>query len=163
MRFTWFVALLCYGAPSFAYDANGVELGATEAAVRKVFTTAHCKELEWKSAAADRRCDNSRIRYAGVSARITLYLSAGALRAFDVRFDAGDLPRVVEFLTSRHGAPAEDLHETYPRRDQTLREVHRLRWRRGTDRLELISRPGNRRAQIFVSRGDVSEDLYRIR
>ena len=44
-----------------AFDANGVKLGDNEAAVKKVFPGIRCKPLEWKSDAADRRCERARL------------------------------------------------------------------------------------------------------
>ena len=78
-----------------AYDMKGVELGATESDVKRMLPSAHCKALEWKSKAADRRCDDSRVLFGGVEVRVTLYLRKDAVEAFDVRFDTKELDRFV--------------------------------------------------------------------
>ena len=54
-----------------AYDMKGVELGATESDVKRMLPSAHCKALEWKSKAADRRCDDSRVLFGGATAPAT--------------------------------------------------------------------------------------------
>jgi hypothetical protein len=163
MRGVWIAALLALSAPAHAFDANGVELGGHEADLHRAFPNAHCKELEWKSDAADRRCDDARIRYAGVSARITLFLKEGVVQAFDVRFDASELERVVAFIESRHGAPAREKRESIPQRDRAPRIVYRLRWTQGRDHLEITSRPSQRRAQLLASRGNFAAEIYRIK
>ena len=61
-----------------AYDANDLTLGASEAQIKKNFPNAYCRELEWPSRAAERRCDDSRISFAGVDASVTFYLKRGA-------------------------------------------------------------------------------------
>jgi len=108
--------LLFAAASARAFDANGVVLGASEADVHKVFPSAHCKPLEWKSAAAERRCDDAQVVLAGAPARITLYLKSDRVQAFDVRFDERDLARVVESLKARYGAPLAETHERIERR-----------------------------------------------
>ena len=96
-----------------AFDANGVKLGDNELAVKKVFPGIHCKALEWKSDAADRRCDDAKIPFGGVEARVTFYLKADTVRAFDVRFDTNVLEPVAGYL-KRAGTSAEcrDAHLT---------------------------------------------------
>ena len=59
-----------------AFDANGVKLGDNELAVKKAFPGIRCKPLEWKSDAAERRCDDARVAFAGVESRVTIYLKA---------------------------------------------------------------------------------------
>ena len=59
MKRLLFVALLSLSTAAAAYDVNGVRLGGREVDVKKAFPTAHCKPLEWKSNAADRRCDDA--------------------------------------------------------------------------------------------------------
>ena len=163
MRGVWAAALLALAAPAHAFDANGIALGAHEADLRRVYPNAHCKELEWKSDAADRRCDDARVRYAGVSARITFFLKEGVVQAFDVRFDASELERVVAFVKSQQGTPAVEKRESIPQRDRAPRIVYRLRWTKGRDSLEITSRPGQRRAQLIASRGDFGAEIYRIK
>jgi hypothetical protein len=162
MRGACVAALLALAASAHAYDANGVALGASESDVRRVYPNAHCKALEWKSDAADRRCDDARIRYGGVSARITFYLKQGIVQAFDVRFDAGELERVVAFVNSQYGAPAKEGRESIPQRGRPARTVYRVRWAQGGDSLDITTRPGQRRAQLLASRGDFAAEIYRV-
>ncbi|TAK39553.1 MAG: hypothetical protein EPO29_10895, partial [Betaproteobacteria bacterium] len=61
-------ALLAAPAAVWAFDLNGVALGAREADVKQAFLSAYCKPLDWKSRAADRRCDDARIAFGGISA-----------------------------------------------------------------------------------------------
>src|SRR5437773_8410037 len=77
--------LLLVSLPAWAaYDANEIVLGATEKAVAAKFPSAHCKALEWTSGAADRRCDDAKILFGGVQARITFYLTQDRAQAFAV-------------------------------------------------------------------------------
>ena len=99
------------GAASF--DINGVALGGAEVDVNKAFPSARCKALEWKSDAADRRCDDGKIVVAGVVAKITVYLKRDAIQAFDLRFDVKDLARVTGHFKNRWGKPATEA----PRQD----------------------------------------------
>ena len=46
------------------YQTLGVAREATADDIRKAFPSAHCKPLEWKSDAADRRCDDGKARFA---------------------------------------------------------------------------------------------------
>jgi len=133
-----------------AFDANGVALGAAEGEIRKQFPSAHCKPLEWSSRAAERRCDDSKIVFGGVQARITFYLKNGAVEAFDVRFAARDLGRLSAFLKSRYGKPASE-------------EAYRLLWKNNRERAELVAPPDKRRGSLLVSRGDFEEEIYRVR
>jgi hypothetical protein len=47
--------LLFACAPAWGFDANGVTLGAPEAAVKAAFPRARCQAMDWKTDAADRR------------------------------------------------------------------------------------------------------------
>src|SRR5437868_9748338 len=85
-----------------AYDANDLTLGASEAEIKKNFPNAYCRELEWPSRAAERRCDDSRISFAGVDASVTFYLKRGEVEGFDVRFDRRELARVKDFQSEEH-------------------------------------------------------------
>jgi hypothetical protein len=93
--------LLSLSAPARAFDANGVSLGGREAEVKKAFPSARCKPLEWRSEAADRRCDDAEISLGGIPARITFYLKRDAVQGFDLRFDTRDLERMSAFLKKR--------------------------------------------------------------
>ncbi|MGH8746211.1 MAG: hypothetical protein ACREUK_06950 [Burkholderiales bacterium] len=164
MRIALFLALL-FGAAraALAYDANGVALGAAEREVKETFPGAHCQPLEWKSAAADRRCDDARISVAGVRARITFYLKSDAVQAFDVRFSPDDRERVVRFLKSRYGDPASERTETFSRGDKPQRQVYKVRWQSGRDTALLSAQLDRRRAQLEVWRGNFMDDIYKVK
>ncbi len=157
--------LLLSGTPcaALAYDANGVALGAGERDVKDAFPSAHCQPLEWKSVAADRRCDDARIAFAGVRARITFYLKNDAVQAFDVRFDPEDRERVVRYLKSRYGEPASERTEVFHREGKPDREVYKVRWEDGRDKALLSAQLERKHAQLEVSRGDFDLEIYRVR
>ena len=130
-------AFLTSAGPAWAaYDANEVPLGATEKALLERFPAAHCKPLEWKSKAAERRCDDSKALIGGVPGRITFYLKRDRIEAFDVRFDNKDAERLAAFLKKRYGAPAEERRA----------------------KMEDKSR-----ASLTVWRGDFEDEIYRVR
>ncbi len=155
--------LLAFSGPAAAFDANGVALGASEAEVAKKFPGARCKPLEWKSDAADRRCDDAKVNFGGAEARITLYLRRDALQAFDVRFDTRDVPQVVAFLKGRWGAPAQEAHNAVERKPGDRREVHKVVWQKGKDRAELTSRAERSRAGVLAARGDFEQKIYEVK
>ncbi|TMI14914.1 MAG: hypothetical protein E6H38_08085, partial [Betaproteobacteria bacterium] len=111
MRKISLLAMLLAALPAAAYDVNGVALGARESEVKKKFPSIHCKELEWKSLAAERRCDDSKVAFGGAEVRITFYLRKDAVQAFDVRFDARDTERIAAFAKSRYGAPVSETRD----------------------------------------------------
>jgi hypothetical protein len=162
-----FLALLfCSGHALADYDANGVALGASEEEVRKKFPSVHCKALEWKSKAADRRCDDARIVFGGVPARITFYLSRNAIQAFDVRFDTREVDRVSTYLKRTYGAPFAETRDKLEGKDKSkkaAREIYKLRWEAGKDRAVLVSELEKSRTSLLVSRGDFEEEIYRVR
>lgn len=164
MRTALFLALL-FGAAraALAYDANGVALGASESAVKEAFPSAHCQPLEWKSAAAERRCDDARISFAGVRARITFYLKGDAVQAFDVRFSPDERETVVRFLKSRYGEPMSERVETFSREGKPERRIYKVRWESGRDKALLSAQLDRRRAQLEVSRGDFDQEIYKVR
>lgn len=154
--------LLLFTLPAWGYDANGVALGASEAEVHKQFPAARCKPLEWKSDAADRRCDDARIQFGGAQARISFYLRGDAVQAFDVRFDASQFERVLGFLRQQYGAPGAEVREVIERsKDQ--RELRRVRWDRGAEHALLTSQLKRRRVDLNVWRGNFDEEIYRIK
>ena len=164
MRAALFLALLFGTArAALAFDANGVALGAAERDIKDVFPSAHCQPLEWKSAAADRRCDDARISFADVRARITFYLKGDAVQAFDVRFSPDDRERVVRFLKSRYGAPLSERTETFSREGKPERQVYKLRWESGHDKALLSVQLDRRHAQLEVWRGDFDQEIYKLR
>src|SRR5262249_31152951 len=144
-----------------AYDANGVVLGASEDAVRRAVPSGHWKALEWQSRAADRRCDDSRIRFGGAEARVTFYLRRDKVEAFDVRFDTRDLDRVVAFLKERYGKPATEQRDTLG--DKKPRQVYKALWEGKEERAALVGQFDKRRASLLVSRGSFEEEIYRLR
>jgi len=154
--------LLLACAPAWAFDANGVALGAAEGEVQKAFPAARCKPMEWKTDAADRRCDDGPVTFGGAQARISFFLKQDAVQAFDVRFDARDLARVTAYLKSRYGAPDAEGDERIQRRDET-RVLRKLRWKHAADHAELTSQAGRRRVDLNVWRGDFDTEVYRIR
>lgn len=158
------LALLLSPLSAFAsFEANGVALGEPESEVRKSYPSAHCRALEWQSLAADRRCDDSRADFGGVKVRITFYLKQDAVEAFDVRFETGDLERLLEVLRKRYGKPASEGRTKVAREGKPPREFIRAQWRRGKARAALSSELGRRRSSMLVSRGDFEEEIYRVR
>ncbi len=160
---TVLLLLLLAAAPAFAYDLNGVAPGSREIDVRKAFPSAHCKALEWKSDAADRRCDDARVSIDGAAARITVFLKAGAVQAMDLRFDTRDLERMKATLRARWGAPFAEQTETISRKNKEDRKVFKMRWEKGADRAILTAQLEKQRATLEVSRGAFPEEIYRVR
>jgi len=154
--------LLLAAAPGATFDADGVALGAREAEVRRAYPGARCKAMDWKTDAADRRCDEAPVRFGGAEARISFYLRKDAVQAFDVRFDAGDLARVAGYLKQRYGEPDADRVETFARGGEE-RQVRKVRWKRGADQAVLSAQLGRRRAELNVWRGNFDTEVYRIK
>jgi hypothetical protein len=148
---------------ALAYDINGVALGGREAEVQKAFPSARCKPLEWKSDAADRRCDDARISLGGAVARITVFLKGGAIQAMDLRFNGKDLERVTETLRARWGAPQAEATETFAQRGNKDRQVLKMRWEKGADRAVLTAQLDKKRATLEISRGKFPDEIYRVR
>jgi hypothetical protein len=161
MRPAAFLGLLLAATPVAAYDANGIALGASERAITQQFPSAFCKPLEWTSRAADRRCDDAKITFGGLSARITFYLKQNAVQAFDVRFESKDTERMVAFLKTRYGPPAEETRDKVA--DRKGSELHKLQWEKGEDHAALVSQADKRRASLTVWRGDFEDEIYKIR
>jgi len=165
MRPLALIAALAVAGPAAAadYGIGGVALGMNEVRVRKQFPSAHCRPLEWKSEAADRRCDDSRISVAGVDASVTIYLRRDAVQAFDLRFNTREVKRVVAYFKTLYGPPQSEGSETIVRGDRPPREVFMARWAAGTDSAVLSSQPERKRSMINVWRGDFDEELYRVK
>jgi len=155
------VAVLLSPAAQAAFDANGILLGAPEAEVRRKFPSANCKKLEWESRAADRRCDDSRINFGGIEARITFYLRKDRVEAFDVRFDSRDLDRFIAFVKQRYGAPASEQRDTLG--DKKPRQVYKALWEGKGERAALVAQIDKRRGSLLVSRGTFEEEIYKVR
>jgi len=150
-------------APALAFEVDGVGLGAREADVRATFPSAYCKPLEWKSLAAERRCDDARISFAGIEARVTFFLHDGTVEGFQLRFAARDRPRVEAALKSQWGAPSGETRDLIQRKGKPDREVYKMTWAKGRDRATLVWRPDRKRCWLSVSRGDFAEEIYRVR
>jgi len=163
MRAVLLLAALALARPALGYDANGVALGAGEPEVKKAFPSARCKPLEWKTDAADRRCDDGQTSFGGVRAKVTFYLKAGAIEAFDVRFDSGDLELVKRHLRARYGKPLAEATESIARREGEDRKVFKMRWERNAERAVLTAPLGRKRASLEVSRGSFPDEVYRVR
>ena len=158
----WFLLLAPLVALA-AYDANGVALGSPEREIRQRFPSAYCKALEWQSRAADRRCDDSRISFGGVEARITFYLKKDQVEAFDVRFDTKEIERVIGFLKERYGKPVSEVRDTFEDKGKNTRQVYKLLWEAKGERAVLYAQLDKPRASLLVSRGDFEEEIYRVR
>jgi len=159
MRAILGLVLLHAGCVHAAYDANDIALGATEKAVLKQFPAAHCAPLQWKSKAADRRCDDSKMMLGGVPGRITFYLRRDRVEAFDVRVDTKDTERLAAFLKNRYGAPAEETRQNLEARGP----LYKVEWKKGEERAVLTSQTEKRRASLTVWRGDFEDEIYRVR
>jgi len=155
--------LLALPLPALAYDVSGVGLGGREGDVKKAFPSVYCKPLEWKSDAADRRCDDAQITLDGVLMRITVYLKAGVIQAFDLRAEMKDLERAKKALQARWGAPLAETTEVIARKDKPDRKIYKVRWEKGNDRAILTAQLEQKRLSVEVSRGNFPEEIYRVR
>lgn len=164
MRTLALVALLV-AAPAVcaAFEMNGVPLGGDEAQVKKAFPSARCKPLEWISRVADRRCDDARIVFAGVPARLTVYLKDGSIQSLSVRFDSRDRDKVVAYVKSRWGAPSGEANEAIARKGKDDKRVYKLRWDKGNEHAMLIAQADRKRASLEAWRGDFVDEIYRVR
>ncbi len=149
-------------AAAAPFDVNGVTLGGTERGVKEVFPSAHCRPLEWKSKVAQRRCDDSRAVFIGLRARVTFYLMADSVQAFDVLFNTQDTASVTAKLEARFGKPSRVIDEKVGRPDR-LRRIVTLRWDRGEDHALYVSQPGKKRSQFSAWRGRFRDEIYRVR
>jgi len=158
-------AVLLLPLAAQAYEVNGVKLGGRESEVQKAFPAARCKPLEWKTDAADRRCDDARISLGGVEARITVFLKADAVQAMDLRFELKELERVKQTLRATWGAPQAEATETFPStaKDKKDRSVFKMRWEKGSDRAVLTAQMDKKRVSLEISRGSFPVDIYKVR
>lgn len=156
------LALLTAAPAHAAYDVKDIALGAHESDIKGKFPSAHCKQLEWKSKAADRRCDDAKVAVGGIEVQVTFYLRKDVLEAYDVRFDTKELPKFVGFLKSRFGAPQSETRDTYPRGEKDKRQVYKAAWDNGAERAVLTAQLEKRRASMLVWRGDFDEEIYRV-
>lgn len=144
--------LLLVASPALAYDVNGVKLGASEKEVLKHFPDAHCRPLEWPTNAADRRCDDSRIKVANLEGSITFYLRQDLVEGFDLRFEKAVLPAMSKHFLDRYGKPA------IADKDDIVYE-----WKAGDEHARLTSEKGRRRASLLVWRGTFETEIYRVK
>lgn len=153
---------LLLAVPALAFDANGVKLGGGEADVLKAFPSAHCKALEWKTDAADRRCDDGRISFGGAKARITVYLKGGVIEAFSLGFDHRELERVTAHAKARFGAPLSEKTEVFAGKGEP-RKVFKARWEKGGERAVLTANEKSKRGELEVWRGKFDSEVYRVK
>ena len=165
MRILTFIALAFLALPALGYDVNGVAIGGKEIDVKKAFPSVHCKELEWRTDAADRRCDDALIQVGGVEAKVTFYLKANVIRAFDLRFDIKDLNKLKAVLKSRWGAPLAEVTETIGARKKGEKDRHvfKMRWEKGEDHAILTAQLEKKRAGVEAAHGKFFDEVYRVR
>ncbi len=164
-RVLLFAALALAAPVCGAYEVNGVALGATESAVKKAFPSAYCKPLEWRSDAADRQCDDAKITYAGVRARVAFYLRRDAVQAFTIRFGINERSRVAAHFRSKWGAPTSEATQAIPRKgkDPEPKQIYTARWDRGNDHALLTAQLDRKRGMLEVWRGNFRDEIYRVR
>ena len=92
-----------------------------------------------------------------------MFLKAGVIQAYDVRFDIKELERMKEHLRVRWGAPLSEATEIISRRDKEDRKVFKMRWDKGADRAILAAQLEKKRATLEVSRGTFPEEVYRVK
>lgn len=155
--------LFFLSSPAQAYDLGGIALGGKEIDVKKAMPATNCKALEWKSDAADRRCDDARVPVGGVETRTTVFLKAGVIQAYDLRFDIKDLERMKAHLKARWGAPLAEATDVIARRDAKDRQVFKMRWEKGEERAVLVAQLEKKRASLEVSRGNFPVEIYRVK
>jgi len=163
MRPFAFILILFSVKALAAFDANGITLGAAEKQVRAQFPSIYCKGLEWQSRAADRRCDDARVSFGGIDARVTFYLRKDKVEAFDLRFDAKELDRMLAHLKERYGKPTSEVTEKILDRDKPAREVLKVLWEGKGERAVLTATLNQRRGSLIVYRGAFEEEIYRVR
>ena len=165
MRILILIALSLLALPALAYDVNGVAIGGKEIDVKKAFPSVHCKELEWRTDAADRRCDDALIQVGGVEAKVTFYLKANVIRAFDLRFDIKDLNKLKAVLKSRWGAPLAEVTETIGARKKGEKDRHvfKMRWEKGEEHAILTAQLEKKRAGVEAAHGKFFDEVYRVK
>ena len=145
--------LLLVALPALAaFDLNEIKLGSSERELRKRFPQANCRPLEWQSRAADRRCDDSRVKLGGMEASVTFYLRKDAVEGFDIRFDKRNVEPMKKFLSERHGIPSV-----------TDQGDVKAEWKAKGERARMTAEQGRARASLLVWRGAFEEELYKIR
>jgi hypothetical protein len=150
-------------APALAYDLNGIKLGGREIEVKKAMPSANCKALEWKSDAADRRCDDARVSVGGIEMRIAVFFKADAVQGYDTRFSVKELERVKKYLRSRWGEPLAEVTDVISRPGKQERKVFKMRWEKGAERAILTAQLEKKSASLEVSRGNFPVEIYQVR
>jgi len=163
MKRILFLGLCLLPFPALAYDLNGIAIGGTEIDAKKAMPSTLCKPLEWKSDAADRRCDDAKVAVGGVETRITVFIKAGVIQAYDARFDIKELERMKAHLRARWGAPLAEAMDVISRTGKEDRKVFKMRWEKGEERAVLTAQMEKKRVSIEVSRGNFPVEIYRIR
>jgi hypothetical protein len=135
-----------------AFDVNELRLGASEKEVQQRFSGAHCRALEWPTNAADRRCDESRIKVANLEASVTFYLRNDSVEGFDLRFEKAVLPVMSKHFLDRYGKPV------LADKDDIVYE-----WKAGGERARLTAEKGRRRASLLVWRGAFEDQIYKVK
>jgi hypothetical protein len=149
--------------PALAFDLNGIAPGGREVDAKKAMPSARCKALEWKSDAADRRCDDARVAVGGIEAHVTVFLKADVIQALDLRFDIKDLETLKTHLRARWGAPLGEVTDVIARQGKPDRKVFKMRWEKGAERAILTAQLEKKRATLEISRGGFPEEIYRVR
>jgi hypothetical protein len=145
--------LLLVALPALAaYDVNELKLGASEKEVLKHFPGAHCRPLEWPTNAADRRCDDSRIKVANLEGSVTFYLLRDSVEGFDLRFEKSVLPAMGKHFLDRYGKPVIAGKEDIV-----------YEWKAGEEHARLTSEKGRRRASLLVWRGTFETEIYKVK
>jgi hypothetical protein len=163
MKKVLLLALYLLALPALAYDLNGIAIGGKEIDAKKAMPSTNCKPLEWKSDAADRRCDDAKVPVGGVETRITVFLKSGVIQAYDARFDVNELERMKAHLKARWGAPLAEATEVIARKDKADRKVFKMRWEKGEERAILTAQLERKRATLEVSRGNFPVEIYRVK
>ncbi|MGH8673955.1 MAG: hypothetical protein ACREVG_06570 [Burkholderiales bacterium] len=158
------LSVLMLAAPAaLGYELNGVPLRGREDQVKKAFPSAYCKPLEWKSGVADRRCDDAKIAFGGVQAKLTVYLRADSIQAFSVRFDTKDRAKVAAHFKLRWGAPAGEVTETISRKGKEDRRIYKVRWEKGNEHALLTAQFDRKRALLEAWLGNFVDEIYKVR
>jgi len=163
MRTVLLFSLCLLAGQALAYDVNGIRLGGSELEVKKAMPSAHCKALEWKSDAADRRCDDARVAVGGVETRISVFFKSGTVQAYDIRFDVKELERMKAHLKSRWGEPFAEATEVIARKGKEDRKLFKMRWEKGAERAILTAQLEKKRVNLEVSRGNFPVEIYQVR
>ena len=147
------LSALLIAFPALAgYDVNELPLGASEKDVQKRFPGAHCRPLEWPTNAADRRCDDSRIKVANLEGSVTFYLRKDSVEGFDLRFEKAVLPAMSKHFLERYGKPVIADKEDIV-----------YEWKAGDEHARLTSEKGRRRASLLVWRGAFETEIYKVK